>query len=414
MTQLDRSTIKLTRVAIADLVPLQSGLRSKTVDEKRRAIRAGEPVNAPLVFRCGKVLYVADGHHTVEACWLEGFKAIQARIIELGSLKLAKALHRKDVTVADPFRKANVLAEGRLRRTFTKVLAEQGRLVAKAFMEHDPAKKADKPDAVGPDGKPIPPAEPLPWYAVTGELDAWIADYITTELKAGHLKLSIALEDNLGSTANKAGEYILGELMPSAHGDLVDRVFDRAVNYSRERTGELIGRSADGAGELMETTRTAIRDAVTKGLEDNVGQREIADMLENDFAFSPDRADLISRTEISNANGAGSHEGLIAAQDAGVVVEHAWIAEDDACEICQANEDEGWIPVDQAFSSGDMNPAAHPNCRCAEAARVVEPAVKALVHFREEAVAVHKIAIGRGTCSNEKHQHPETGTGAIK
>lgn len=402
---LDRSKIKLTRVAIADLVPLQSGLRSKTVDEKRRAIRAGEPVDAPLVFKASKVLYVADGHHTLEACYLEGYKHVQVRILEVGSLKLAKALVAHNTTVADPFRRANVLAEGRLRKAFTKVFKEQGKLVAAAFLAYDPATKADKPD-------PNAPPPELPWYAMTGELDAWMADYILDEMRKGHLKLSIALEDNLSSTNAKAGEYILAEMMPSTPDDLVDVVFDRAANYSRERAGALIGRNARETGELAETTRDRIRAAITKGLEDNVGKDAIAAALEDDFAFSSDRADLIARTEIANANGAGSHEGLDQAAAAGLQLEHSWICEDDACEICLANEAEGWIPHDQPFKSGDMNPGAHPNCRCAEAARVVEPTMKALGNFAEDAVARHNEKVG-ATCSHLHHQHPETGTGAV-
>jgi len=37
----------------------------------------------------------------------------------------------------------------------------------------------------------------------------------------------------------------------------------------------------------------------------------------------------------------------------------------DPCEICEANEAEGVVPLDHVFSSGDLRPPAHPNCRCA-------------------------------------------------
>jgi hypothetical protein len=35
-----------------------------------------------------------------------------------------------------------------------------------------------------------------------------------------------------------------------------------------------------------------------------------------------------------------------------------------ACEICQANEDQGPIRLGDVFASGDDAPPAHPNCRC--------------------------------------------------
>ena len=41
-----------------------------------------------------------------------------------------------------------------------------------------------------------------------------------------------------------------------------------------------------------------------------------------------------------------------------------WIADDDACEVCQANADQGWIDADDTFDSGDDEPPAHPNCGC--------------------------------------------------
>jgi len=44
----------------------------------------------------------------------------------------------------------------------------------------------------------------------------------------------------------------------------------------------------------------------------------------------------------------------------------AWLTVGDAnvCEDCQTNEDEGPIPIDQEFPSGDDAPPQHPDCRC--------------------------------------------------
>ncbi len=44
-----------------------------------------------------------------------------------------------------------------------------------------------------------------------------------------------------------------------------------------------------------------------------------------------------------------------------------WIADADACEICQDNEDLGWIPDGDTFDSvfGPIDDGeAHPNCGC--------------------------------------------------
>ena len=43
-----------------------------------------------------------------------------------------------------------------------------------------------------------------------------------------------------------------------------------------------------------------------------------------------------------------------------------WItaADERLCEECDGNENDGIIPIDEAFSSGHMQSPAHPNCRC--------------------------------------------------
>ncbi len=41
-----------------------------------------------------------------------------------------------------------------------------------------------------------------------------------------------------------------------------------------------------------------------------------------------------------------------------------WIAQPGACPACQANAEEGSVPMNVAFSSGDIAPPLHPNCRC--------------------------------------------------
>ncbi len=49
------------------------------------------------------------------------------------------------------------------------------------------------------------------------------------------------------------------------------------------------------------------------------------------------------------------------------VEEKRWIADADACEICQDNEDMGWIGDDEVFYGvfGPIDgPEAHPHCQC--------------------------------------------------
>ena len=61
-------------------------------------------------------------------------------------------------------------------------------------------------------------------------------------------------------------------------------------------------------------------------------------------------------------------------QAAGLPMEKQWSSVGDkslgdnkpaACSICLANDNAGWIPIDDAFPSGHMHPPAHDGCRCA-------------------------------------------------
>jgi len=59
-------------------------------------------------------------------------------------------------------------------------------------------------------------------------------------------------------------------------------------------------------------------------------------------------------------------------QSAGLPMEKKWLSVGDksvgnkpaACGICLANDNVGWIPIDDAFPSGHMHPLAHTGCRC--------------------------------------------------
>lgn len=74
------------------------------------------------------------------------------------------------------------------------------------------------------------------------------------------------------------------------------------------------------------------------------------------------RADIIARTEVQRAM---SDAAVQAYRDLGVSYKHLLLAPDDACTVCKGAEDDGVIPLDAPFSTGDVAPPFHPDCRCA-------------------------------------------------
>jgi len=91
---------------------------------------------------------------------------------------------------------------------------------------------------------------------------------------------------------------------------------------------------------------------------------ELATMIEAEFeGISATRAYQIANTETNQA--------MSTAQDAFLrengFQTKRWIpAGPNTCDICEGNADDGPVPLDQAFSSGDMTPPGHPGCECYE------------------------------------------------
>lgn len=185
------------------------------------------------------------------------------------------------------------------------------------------------------------------------------ADRISLSVDLSALEdLSTEIKPIIEEVADEAGKLTLGSLGVDEE-DLVNQVYQRAVDYADSRSAELVT-------QITDTTRERLREIIAQGLEDNIGRQAIADQIEADQSglFSEDRAQLIADYEVGSANGVGSLEGLEQAEEAGVEVMKEWYPDAEACPICTMNADAGPIPLDQEFPSGDDAPLAHPNCEC--------------------------------------------------
>jgi hypothetical protein len=164
--------------------------------------------------------------------------------------------------------------------------------------------------------------------------------------------------DDLSSITTDSGQMALAQLGVDDRSDLVDQVNDRAVAMAESQAATMVS-------GIDERTRNMLRDLIAGGLDNNIGTDAIAEAISDSGLFSDDRADLIARTEIADANSAGALAGYKAARDdAGVKVRKAWGLGPNPCEICQENADEGDIDLDDEFPSGDDAPTAHPRCEC--------------------------------------------------
>jgi hypothetical protein len=124
-----------------------------------------------------------------------------------------------------------------------------------------------------------------------------------------------------------------------------------------------------------ETTKGYLKTLMTQAADEGWSYKRTAEAIIErfeEFAVGKpqehidSRAHLIAVTEIGNGYAEGN---LIVARDlksAGLNVEKAWstVGDDKVSDGCQQNEADGWIDVDDVFSSGDQRPLRFPGCRC--------------------------------------------------
>jgi SPP1 gp7 family putative phage head morphogenesis protein len=163
------------------------------------------------------------------------------------------------------------------------------------------------------------------------------------------------LAEILTEMAADGGKVALAELVAEVTNDQLKQVNDRAVDYARERSAKLVK-------GLEDSTRDMLRETVGDALEEGLSNKQLADALAEEYAFSAERAETIANTETAYADVQGNLEGYKAS---GVVEGKQWIiAQDEFCDDCN-NLDGVIVGLDEEFpGDGGDGPPLHPNCRC--------------------------------------------------
>lgn len=115
---------------------------------------------------------------------------------------------------------------------------------------------------------------------------------------------------------------------------------------------------------IDETTRKRLITLIRDSRLSLTSLDEMATMIEAEFeGISATRAFNIANTETNQAMSSAQQAFL---EENGFKTK-VWIpAGPNTCATCQGNADDGAIPLDQAFSSGDTHPPGHPGCECYE------------------------------------------------
>lgn len=135
--------------------------------------------------------------------------------------------------------------------------------------------------------------------------------------------------------------------------------------YSVAWADEYCGQLVKG---INEETRSQLGKVISDGIQNKRGPAGISRDLRSTFTtMSKTRSDMIARTETANALGQGFMD---SAKQLGVKGKSV-VLSNNPCDICIANADEGVIPLNQAFQSGDMTVPFHPRCECAIAPEMI-------------------------------------------
>lgn len=177
-------------------------------------------------------------------------------------------------------------------------------------------------------------------------------------------------------TEGKFGQMII-DVSIYFMGQFMERGIETATNLTGIETAfgidhPSLANSLDNMLNLL-SDRTSIaskedlRKIITAGIENNTTidgmTREIRKEVSAKWGdFAKYRAERIARTEASSAYGEGSHQYY---KEVGVKY-HRWLTMNDGlvADICMENQADGIIPINEAFSSGQLHEPGHINCRC--------------------------------------------------
>lgn len=144
---------------------------------------------------------------------------------------------------------------------------------------------------------------------------------------------------------------------------------DAAIQkLTTDRLAWLVGKRVDKSGEIVDNPRpeyrisnktradiaSNIKSGIALGEDRATMTKRLQEVIKN-----PRRAETIAQTETVNAYGAGMLE--FGRESDATGKEWEDVA---ATDVCAQNSDEGIIPLEATFMSGDKAPAAHTGCRC--------------------------------------------------
>lgn len=176
-------------------------------------------------------------------------------------------------------------------------------------------------------------------------------------------KLGDDLEPILAAIAQDGAVQGLVQVGSKTTAELLDQVNEKAVEWAEKHAADLVTQLAD-------TTKTRLRGDLAASIELGMSVQDIAAVLEKDYEFSEQRAELVANTERAFADVRGN---CIGYAESGVVGGLEWVTanegDEKVCPDCEMN-DGASVPMDEdgnatePFPDGSTTAPGHPECRC--------------------------------------------------
>lgn len=191
--------------------------------------------------------------------------------------------------------------------------------------------------------------------------------------------LTLVFQPQLATVAKRGALQALAQL-GITDSVSTESVSEQALAFAKDRAAELVCMNWDGdklitnpnaEWAITDSTRDMLRSSIESGVQEGLSVDALSEKLQDSYAFSAERATSIARTELAYAHTEGN---LTSWKESGVVEGKQSLLSSEHTEEDECNDaaDEGVIPIDADFSTGDSGPPYHTNCECALIAVLAE------------------------------------------
>jgi len=120
-------------------------------------------------------------------------------------------------------------------------------------------------------------------------------------------------------------------------------------------------RAAGQVTNINEVTRDRLARVLIEGVDRGQPVPKISRSIRSEILeMTRYRANMIAQNELNESMSEASMQTYKRLD----ITYKSWSSALEPCEICEANEAEGVVPIDHIFSSGHRRPPAHPHCLC--------------------------------------------------